>query len=137
MRTEKDIQELEWDGVVVEDTDEEWQSNDQTAEERLDENAPNHNEPDLAPLFNNNVAEQFRAKWLEIQTLFVDNPTTSVEEASELVTQVIEKITDTFAEKQITLENQLKQADKISTEDLRLALKRYRSFFNRLLALEC
>jgi len=120
MSAEKELQESQWNGVVIEDADEE---------------SPN-NEPERAVLLHNEVAEQFRAQWLEIQTLFVDNPTTSVKEAGELVIQVLEKITDTFSEKQVTLEDASKPGDQISTEDLRITLKRYRSFFNRLLPLD-
>jgi hypothetical protein len=66
----------------------------------------------------------------------VDDPHISVKDADELVANMIRDITSTFADKRIFLENQWKRGDQVSTEDLRIALRRYRSFFNRLLALE-
>ena len=88
----------------------------------------------FAPLFENNEAEQFRSQWLEIQSRFVDDPSVSVKDADELVAKVITNITRTFADKRTSMEAQWKSGD-VSTEDLRVALKRYRSFFDRLLTL--
>lgn len=105
-----------------------------TAEERMRNSQTA--EAEFAPLFENSAAEQFRARWLEIQSRFVDDPNVSVKDADELVANMIRDITRTFADKRMTLENQWKRGDKVSTEDLRLALKRYRSFFDRLLTLE-
>lgn len=93
-------------------------------------------EEDFAPLFEDNEAEKFRTHWLEIQSRFVDDPTVAVKEADDLVADVIKNITRTFSDKRLGLENQWKRGDKVSTEDLRVAMKSYRSFFNRLLTLE-
>jgi hypothetical protein len=89
-----------------------------------------------APLFENKSADQFRNQWLEIQSRFVDDPSVSVKEADELVNQVIQNITHMFANERNSLETQWNSGDKVSTEELRMALKRYRSFFDRLLSLE-
>ena len=94
------------------------------------------NEEDFVPLFEENEAEQFRTKWLEIQSRFVDDPSFAVKDADDLVADAIKNITRNFSDKRLSLENQWKSGDKVSTEDLRVALKRYRSFFNRLLSLE-
>ena len=117
--------------------------NEQIIEERREENrTDNRNvsrdqsrEEDFAPLFEDNEAEGFRAQWLEIQSKFVDDPSVSVKEADDLVAEVIKNITRSFADKRISLESQWKSGD-VSTEDLRVAMKRYRSFFNRLLTLQ-
>lgn len=93
-------------------------------------------EESFAPLFENNQAKDFRTQWLEIQSRFVDDPTVAVRQADELVTHVIDNITQTFADERTSLENQWHSGDKVSTEDLRVALRRYRSFFDRLLSLE-
>ena len=67
----------------------------------------------------------------------MDDPRASVKEADELVANVIKSITRSFADRRMFLENQWKSGDNnISTEDMRVAIKRYRSFFNRLLSLE-
>jgi hypothetical protein len=109
----------------------------QMAEVRIGENKTPTREDDFAPLFENDEAEQFRSRWLNIQSRFVDDPRASVTEADELVADVIKSITRSFADKRISLENQWKSGENnISTEDLRVAIKRYRSFFNRLLSLE-
>lgn len=115
------------------------QQNRQEARERKqeerNESMDERREEDFAPLFENVDAEQFRAQWLEIQSRFVDDPSVSVKDADDLVASVISNITRSFADKRISLESQWKSGD-VSTEDLRVAMKRYRSFFNRLLTLQ-
>jgi len=73
-------------------------------------------------------------RWNEIQGRFVDEPRSAVQQADALVSEVIEKITQMFANEHSSLEGQWKQkqGNDVSTEDLRKALQRYRSFFNRL-----
>jgi hypothetical protein len=118
-------------------TGEEQMRNEQIAEERNDQNKRNINkEENFAPLLENNEAEQFRAQWLKIQSRFVDDPTVSVKDADELVASIIKNITRNFADKRSSLETQWKSGDDVSTEDLRVTMKRYRSFFDRLLTLE-
>ena len=77
----------------------------------------------------------FRTRWDAIQTGFVDEPRKAVEEADALVAQVIKRLTEVFANERTTLEHQWDRGEQVSTEDLRLALQKYRSFFERLLAL--
>lgn len=91
---------------------------------------------ELVPLLNAAEAEEFRSRWLDIQADFVDDPRHSVESADELVARVINSITENFASERNTLEDQWNRGEEASTEDLRIAIKRYRSFFNRLLTLE-
>lgn len=93
-------------------------------------------EKGLVPLLDEREADEFRSLWQDIQTEFVDDPQSSVEKADELVTKVINSITENFASERTSLEDQWNRGEEASTEDLRLAIKRYRSFFNRLLTLE-
>ena len=108
----------------------------QVVEEPVDEKQTARKEDDFAPLFERNAAEKFREQWLEIQSRFVDDPSISVKDADNLVADVIKGITRMFSDERLSLENQWKSGDKVSTEDLRVAMQRYRSFFNRLLSLE-
>jgi len=85
---------------------------------------------DLAPLFAEGMAGDFRAHWNIVQQGFVDDPQNSVREGDELVAQVIKSLAETFAQQRAQLEG-----EQGSTEDLRLALRRYRSFFERLLSI--
>ena len=87
------------------------------------------------PLFANGAAEDLRSRWLDIQTSFVDEPGSSVEQADLLVAEVMKQLARTFAQKRSKLELQLGQGEEISTEELRMALRRYRSFFDRLLSI--
>jgi hypothetical protein len=87
----------------------------------------------LEPLLDLNDAEQFRGRWQSIQVTFVDEPKDSVEKADELVTELMEQLAQTFQQERRSLESELDR-DDVSTEDLRVALKRYRSFFERLLS---
>jgi hypothetical protein len=68
-----------------------------------------------------------------VQTSFVDEPRRAVERADELVAEVIKRLADSFAQERSRLEGQWGRGDNVSTEDLRVALQRYRAFFDRLL----
>ncbi len=83
-------------------------------------------------LLDQEVSDQFRTRWNEIQGQFVDEPRSAVQQADALVSEVIEQITQMFAKEHSSLESQWKQGNDVSTEDLRKALQHYRSFFNRL-----
>ncbi len=85
-----------------------------------------------AALLNREESEHFRKRWSEIQGEFVDEPRFAVQQADTLVSEVIEQITQMFATEHTSLESQWNQGNEVSTEDLRKALQRYRSFFNRL-----
>ena len=89
----------------------------------------------LAPLFSPDAAKEFRSRWDAIQSSFVDDPKRAVRQGDELVAQVLKSLTETFSNERSRLEGQLDQSDKASTENLRVALRRYRSFFERLLSL--
>jgi hypothetical protein len=89
----------------------------------------------LAPLFLPDVAKGFRSRWDDVQRSFVDDPRQAVREADELVAQVMKSLAETFSNERAKLEAQVDQTDKASTENLRVALRRYRSFFERLLSL--
>ncbi len=92
---------------------------------------------ELEPLFENDEAEKFRTQWMNIQSEFVENPQESVREADKLVADVLKSVTMGFHDRRTSLEKQWNNGNNnISTEDLRLMLKRYRSFFNRLLTLK-
>jgi hypothetical protein len=85
-----------------------------------------------AALLDREESEHLRVRWNEIQGKFVDEPRAAVQQADALVSEVIEKITHMFTNEHSSLEGQWKQGNDVSTEDLRKALQRYRSFFNRL-----
>ena len=87
----------------------------------------------LAALFATDSAEQFRARWDAVQSSFVDDPKQSVKQADELVSEVISSLSATFSNERARFEADL--SERASTENLRVALRRYRSFFQRLLSL--
>jgi hypothetical protein len=86
------------------------------------------------PLFPNNELESLRMRWKEIQTAFVDEPRKAVEQADGLVASAMKRLAEVFAQERSGLEKQWDRGDNVSTEDLRVALQRYRSFFDRLLS---
>jgi hypothetical protein len=96
-----------------------------TARAKLDE--------DLGPLFSTNEAEDLRMGWDTVQVAFVDEPRQAVEDADRLVAATMTRLAEIFAEERQNLEKQWDRGDNVSTEDLRVALQRYRSFFSRLL----
>ena len=85
------------------------------------------------PLFATNDADNYRSQWEKIQIGFVDEPRKSVERADELVAAVIKRLAEVFADERSRLEHGWEKNDGVSTEELRVALRRYRSFFDRLL----
>jgi hypothetical protein len=89
----------------------------------------------LAPLFATDVAGTFRARWDAVQIGFVDDPKQAVRQADELVAQVMKSLAESFSGERARIESELEQPDSASTENLRMALRRYRSFFQRLLTL--
>jgi hypothetical protein len=84
-------------------------------------------------LFPEKESNDFHKRWTDIQTGFVDEPRRAVERADELVAEVIKRLADSFAQERSKLEGQWGRGDNVSTEDLRIALQRYRAFFDRLL----
>jgi hypothetical protein len=87
---------------------------------------------DTAPLLAD--ADSFQSRWEEIQVRFVDEPRGAVEDADALVATVMQRLAEGFAQERERLEAQWGRGEDISTEDLRVALQRYRSFFQRLLS---
>lgn len=79
-------------------------------------------------------AGELGRRWDELQARFVDAPQEVVQEADRLVADVFDRVTRTFAEERGRLEEQWNRGEEASTEDLRVALQRYRSFFQRLLS---
>ena len=88
---------------------------------------------EATPLFPTGEAEGFRNRWTDVQTGFVDEPRSAVEQADTLVAEMMKRLAQVFAEERAKLEEQWSRGGDISTEDLRQALRRYRSFFDRLL----
>jgi len=87
------------------------------------------------PLFSESEMGDFLSQWSKVQTGFVDEPRRTVEDADKLVAAVMQRLVEGFANERSGLEKQWESGDNVSTEDLRLALQRYRSFFDRLLKL--
>ena len=114
----------------------ETQKNRETVDVHTGQDRASNRPEKIAPLFEKNQAEQFHTLWLEIQSRFVDDPGVSVQQADELVNRIIKNLTTNFAAQRMSLEKQWKNGDKVSTEDLRVALKQYRAFFDRLLSLD-
>lgn len=85
-------------------------------------------------LFPEGEEQSLRLRWKEIQTAFVDEPRKAVEQADGLVAAAMKRLAEVFAEERSGLERQWDRGDNVSTEDLRVALQRYRGFFDRLLS---
>ena len=137
---EREGQHAETELKEPEDTDEstervatasgpEEREGEQVETEERGEEAPSGLEPLLAPQEGND----FRNRWEAIQTGFVDEPRQAVEQADMLVESLMKRLADGFSERRSQLEEHWDRGDEVSTEDLRIALKRYRSFFDRLL----
>ncbi len=89
---------------------------------------------DAGPLLSAEASSSFQRRWEEVQTRFVDEPRGAVEDADGLVANLMKQLAEGFAQERERLEAQWDRGEDISTEDLRIALQRYRSFFQRLLS---
>lgn len=110
---------------------------DQSAAEtsRADTGAATTNPGDeRTALFSPDETKKLRAEWDSIQVGFVDEPRQAVERADSLVAGAMKRLAEMFAAERERLEKQWDRGDNVSTEDLRVALQRYRSFFGRLLS---
>ncbi len=87
-----------------------------------------------ASLFEDDRASDLRTRWSDVQSRFVDDPREAVKAADMLVEEVVRDLSSLFAAERSALETQWGRDQKVSTEDLRVALRRYRSFFERLLS---
>ena len=96
--------------------------------------APATDDDGSEPLLSPDESERFSSSWEEIQASFVDEPRRSLERADALVADVMQRLAASFSDVRTTLESQWDRGDDVSTEDLRVALTRYRSFFHRLLS---
>jgi hypothetical protein len=102
---------------------------------RLDASSEGSHEIDeRRPLFDDDELGTYRSRWDEMQARFVDDPRGTVKDADALVNDVVQRLTQTFTDERSSLESQWSEGKDASTEDLRVAMQRYRSFFARLLA---
>ena len=102
-----------------------------TPVEQRPANTRPHND---SPLFAEQDATELRRQWSDVQAGFVDEPRRAVQQADGLVADVMRRLAETFAAERANLEHQWDRGDDVTTEDLRVVLQRYRSFFDRLLA---
>ena len=109
----------EFVGTAEREDKEQWE---QTAPRQTEERRPEQMQTD-----------ELQSRWNLIQKEFVDDPHTSVKKAEALVAEMMDKVRQILSEQQMSLNESINGHDDISTEDLRVALQRYRSFFNRLL----
>jgi hypothetical protein len=92
-------------------------------------------EGDASPLLVEKDRQELQRRWDQIQTGFVDQPRNAVHDADALVSLAIDRLSKGFADERSKLEQQWDKGDNVSTEDLRVALQRYRSFFQRMLSI--
>jgi hypothetical protein len=93
------------------------------------------NGAEQTPLFSSDETARLRSQWDGIQVGFVDEPRHAVEQADQLVAETMRRLAEIFADQRKSMEQQWESGDRVSTEDLRIALRSYRSFFGRLLAM--
>jgi len=87
----------------------------------------------FAALFTGDEVDRFRTEWRGLQADFVDSPRDAVQHADELVAQVMQSLATTFADHKRSLEGQWSAGEEVQTEELRVALRQYRAFFDKLL----
>ncbi len=108
-------------------------TSDLVRDDRKAESQAPEGEEDRA-LFSEADSAKLQGRWQEVQAAFVDEPRRAVEDADSLVADLMQRLAETFANERSALEAQWDRSGDVSTEDLRVALRRYRSFFDRLLS---
>lgn len=93
-------------------------------------------EDDGVPFWGKGQIDDLRSRWTDIQTGFVDEPRKAVQQADQLLETTIQSLTDNFTNRRSALQRDWQRSNDLSTEDLRVAMKRYRSFLEGLLTLE-
>ena len=78
-------------------------------------------------------AESYNSRWKQLKGEFVDDPRRAVRGANEVVGEVLDELEELFRRQRTDLEQGL-DSEQTTTEDLRQALIRHRSFFDRLLS---
>lgn len=117
----------EWSGPATHQSTENDESGVRGGGERADQ------APDTA-LFADDELAGLRARWDNVQAGFVDDPKDCVQRADGLVSDLVGQLTSGFTDARSRLEQQWARGEEATTEDLRIALKRYRDFFDRLLS---
>lgn len=137
-QSEPTVEATENDSAAVREPEE--QRHEERHEERREERSEHRDrnggtDDEHVALFDPHEAEELQGRWREVQTAFVDDPRSAVQGADQLVAQVIQSLTASFAAHKKELDGQWQNSDTSgpATEDLRLALRRYRTLFNQLL----
>jgi hypothetical protein len=98
------------------------------------DSAASAEESDAVQLLDPGDRDAMTSRWRDIQADFVDHPQQAMKDADTLVAGLMQQLAQTFAQERAQLEAQWSRGDEVSTEDLRVSLQRYRSFFERLLS---
>ena len=88
----------------------------------------------VAALWSADVVERYREQWRALQLHFVDEPLTAAEKAAALVNDAVESLANALTTQKQRLDG-WQSVDRGDTEILRVALRRYRDFLDRLLGM--
>lgn len=119
--------------AVIAETDERDPHMPRDEAQRADASSPQEDEAASMPLFSADAGDGYQKRWQEVQSRFVDDPPTAVKDADQLIADLMQELARSFNEERTRLEEAWKGGGQVSTEELRLAPRRYRSFFGRLL----
>ncbi|RAO35191.1 hypothetical protein PSN13_02446 [Micromonospora saelicesensis] len=85
-----------------------------------------------ATLLDTDTAQGFRDRWRDVQLRFVDDPQAAAGEAQSLVEEAIQALSSALAAQKNTLGG-WQDAGSADTEQLRMAVRNYRDFLDRVL----
>lgn len=113
------------------DTRDKAETRDRTAQPQHRATTTEHHD---GTLFEDREVERFREQWRELQSGFVDEPKSAVREADSLVSQMMDTFTAQLTERRRALTGAWD--GDVDTEELRVALRRYRVLFDQMLAVK-
>src|SRR6266540_2255343 len=88
----------------------------------------------LAGVWVGDTAQSFQHRWREVQLRFVDDPRAAVAEARALTTEVMDALISALGQRRDDLDGWRAERGE-DTEELRVTLRRYRDFLQRMLDL--
>jgi hypothetical protein len=91
------------------------------------------NDP-VAALWGTDLVEQYRSQWRDLQLTFVDDPKRATDAAASLVDDAVTSLTSTLQAQKQSLDGWRSTRDG-DTEVMRVALRSYRGFLDRLLGI--
>jgi hypothetical protein len=86
----------------------------------------------VAAFWNEESTADLRRRWQELQLRFIDDPSAAADEAQALVSEAVDSVTASLRAQLTAVDGH--RGDQVDTEQLRIAVHRYRDLLDRVLS---